>query len=186
MTDLIPRLEFDDLDEGLAQALAPKYERLGYLGEFFKCMGHQPQGLRAFIDFTEIGKGALPDKLVELIALSVATKLKNDYERNQHERLSVRLGFGRDWVAAVEELAPDRAKGLDDTERLVQRYVIEAVERHGRDTTAVLEPMIEALGHEQAVAALMVIGRYVTHALIVNSLAIAPPVPSIFEDGFDA
>ena len=31
---------------------------------------------------------------------------------------------------------------------------------------------------------LMVIGRYVTHALIVNTLALKPPVPSIFEDGF--
>jgi len=43
MTDLIPRLEFDQLDDGLAAALRPKYERLGYLGEFFKCMGRQPR-----------------------------------------------------------------------------------------------------------------------------------------------
>lgn len=185
MTDLIPRLEFDDLEENLAQALAPKYERLGYLGEFFKCMGHQPRGLLAFIEFTESAKGALPGRLVELIALSVATKLENRYERHQHERLSVRLGFGRDWVAAVEELAPDRAEGLTETERLLQRYVIEAIARHGRDTTDVLEPVIKALGHEQAVAVLMVIGRYVTHALIVNSLSIDPPVPSIFDDRFD-
>lgn len=183
MTDLIPRLEFDELDDALAQALAAKYERLGYLGEFFKCMGHQPRGLKAFIEFTESAKGALPDKLVELIALSVATKLGNDYERHQHERLSVRLGFGRAWVAAIEQLTPDQAEELDATERLVQRYVLSAVERYGQDTTDELEPVIEALGHEQAVAMLMVLARYVSHALIVNSLRIASPVPSIFADG---
>ena len=183
MTDLIPRLEFDELDDALAQALAAKYRRLGYLGEFFKCMGHQPRGLKAFIEFTQAATGALPDKLVELIALSVATKLGNDYERHQHERLSVRLGFGRAWVRAVEKLAPEGAEALEENERLVQRYVLDAVDRYGRDTSAELEPVIEALGHEQAVVMLMVLARYVSHALIVNSLAIAPPVPSIFDEG---
>ena len=75
MTDRIPRLEFDVLEEGLAAVLAPRYERLGYLGEFFKCMGHQPRALRAFVEFTEAAKAALPG---ELIALTVAGKLGND------------------------------------------------------------------------------------------------------------
>ena len=186
MTDQIPRLEFDELEEGLAEVLAPRYERLGYLGEFFKCMGHQPRALRAFVEFTEAAKAALPGRLGELIALTVATKLGNDYERNQHERLSLRLGFGRDWVTAVEALNPESSEFLDGTERILQRYVLDALARHGRDTTDVLEPVIEAIGRHQAVAALMLMGRYVAHALIVNSLCIAPPVPSIFEDGFEA
>ena len=65
MTKRIPRLEFEELDEEVAGALAAKYERLGYLGEFFQCMGHQPRGLKAFIDFTDAAKGALPDKIVD-------------------------------------------------------------------------------------------------------------------------
>ena len=40
-------------------------------------------------------------------------------------------------------------------------------------------------GPEPAVAVMMVLGRYLVHALIVNSLGLAPPVPSIFEDGFE-
>ncbi len=32
-----------------------------------------------------------------------------------------------------------------------------------------------------------VLGRYTTHALIINSLGLdPPPLPSVFEDGFEA
>jgi alkylhydroperoxidase family enzyme len=41
---------------------------------------------------------------------------------------------------------------------------------------------IGAVGAAQAMAILMLIGRYVTHALIVNALELGPPVPSIFEE----
>lgn len=99
MSDKIPRLEFEDLDPDLAKVLEPRVERLGYLGEFFKCMAHQPAALLSFYEFTENSKKGLPKRLVELIAPSISTKVGNDYERNQHERLSVRLGFGREWVS---------------------------------------------------------------------------------------
>src|SRR5258708_29920081 len=49
----IPRLTFEELEPGLAEALRPRYQRLGYLGEFFRCMGHQPAALRAFVEFTD-------------------------------------------------------------------------------------------------------------------------------------
>ncbi len=187
MTDRIPRLEFEELDEEVAAALAEKYERLGYLGEFFQCMGPQPRGLKAFIDFTDAAKGALPEKIVELVALTVATRLDNEYERHQHERLSVRLGFGKSWIAEVERLEPEYAAAdLDATEQLVQRYVLDAVDNHGRGTAPqALAPVVEALGPEQAVALLMVLGRYVSHALIVNSLEIGSPVPSVFDPASD-
>ena len=184
MSSRIPRLEFDALEDNLAAALRPRYERLGYLGEFFKCLGHQPVPLRAFVEYTESSKAPLDKKIVEVIALTAATHLDNAYERNQHERLSVRLGYGRDWVAEVEKLDPDECLLLDDRERTVQRYVLDMLVRGGKDTAAGLDAVIDALGHEQAVAVMMVIGRYITHAMIVHSLKLAPPVPSIFEDGF--
>ena len=92
----IPRLEFEDFPPEVSERLAPRVERLGYLGEFFKCAVHQPEGLAAFIDFTESGKGTLPHNMVEIIALTVSSWTGNVYERNQHERLSVRLGLGRE------------------------------------------------------------------------------------------
>src|ERR671938_1482236 len=98
MSDLIPRLSMPQLDPQLAELLRPKVERLNYLGEFFQCTGHQPQALISFFTLTEDLKKALPDNLTELVALTIATMMKNAYERVQHERLSLKLGFSKEWV----------------------------------------------------------------------------------------
>ena len=185
MTDKIPRLEIEDLDPDLAKILKPRVERLGYLGEFFKCTAHQPAALQSFYEFTENSKKDLPERLVELIALSISIMVGNDYERNQHERLSVRLGFGREWVSAVEALDPDGAKGLSKSERGVQRLVIAMIESFGQGVGAELEAVVDEIGHEQTVGVMMIVGRYVTHGIFVNALSLKPPVPSIFEDGFN-
>ncbi|WP_119166284.1 carboxymuconolactone decarboxylase family protein [Algihabitans albus] len=201
MSKAIPRLDLREMPDGLAAALQPRVERLGYLGEFFRVAGHQPQALEAFVDFTESAKSDLPKALVEVIALTCAAHLGNAYERHQHERLSVRLGLGRDWVEAVERLNPDGlnpdglgleeetpkgTQALSEAECAVQRYLLAALESHGRSEAAhtTFEHLVELLGHRQAVAVMMVAGRYLVHALIVNTLALEPPVPSIFEDGF--
>ena len=185
MTAKIPRLTFNELRGDIAAALQAKYDRLGYLGEFFAATAHQPDALKAFIDFTDAAKGELEQRLVELIALTVATMKDVAYEKNQHERLSVKLGFGRDWVRAVEALDPDAQDALSADERCIQRFVIAAVRDDGHATGELLDRVVAALGHERAIAVLMVMGRYTTHAIMVNSLGIAAPVPSIFDDGFD-
>ncbi|MFU8816592.1 MAG: carboxymuconolactone decarboxylase family protein [Pseudomonadales bacterium] len=179
MTDSIPRLSFNQLPAAIAERLQPKYQRLGYLGEFFAATAHQADALAAFIDFTDAAKGGLDIRIVELIALTVSVMKQVDYERNQHERLAVKLGFGADWVAEVERLAPDDAD-LGSLERAVQRLVIAAVRNDGHGVTAELEQVVDALGPADAVAVLMVMARYTTHAMLVNCLAIEAPVESIF------
>src|ERR671939_1183992 len=109
MSDLIPRLSMPELDPQLAELLRPKVERLNYLGEFFQCTGHQPEALMSFYKLTEDLKEALPDNLTELVALSSATFMDNAYERVQHERLSLKLGFSEAWVRACIRLAPGEA-----------------------------------------------------------------------------
>lgn len=183
MSDRIPRLDFGDLEPTLAAALEPRMKRLGYLGEFFRCAAHKPAALLAFHEFTVNAKQGLDDRVVETIALTMSVWVKNDYERNQHERLSVRLGFGRDWVEEVEKLSPDDAN-LSNVEKAVQRYCLKAAENKGKNAAREFEQVIDELGPEGAVAVLMVMGRYLVHGLIVNTLDLAPPVPSIFEDGF--
>lgn len=184
MTRRIPRFSFDELPSVIAAALLPKYQRLGYLGEFFAATAHQPAALKAFMDFTDLSKGELDMRLVELIALTVATLKNVPYEKHQHERLSYRLGYGRDWVADVECLAPDTVTSFDETERCVQRFLIAAVAHDGEGTEPLLNEIAERLGVEQAVAVLFVLGRYVSHAVIVNSLGIESPVCSIFDPEF--
>lgn len=182
MTDKIPRLSFDELPPVIAERLRAKYERLGYLGEFFAGTSHQPDALAAFIDFTDHAKGALDRQTVELIALTVAVMKDVAYEKNQHERLSVKLGYGSEWVRDVERLAPEDASHLGDAQRLVQRYVIDAVRQDGNGVTDPLDRMIDAVGCDNAVAVMFVMARYVAHALLVRSMDIESPVPSIFDE----
>ena len=119
MSQRIPRLEMAEFDPRIAEMLKPRVERLKYLGEFFKCTAHVPDVLYHFSQMTEALKEALPDRLTEVVALTVACTMDNAYELHQHERLSVRLGFGEDWVRAVERCAPDAdASPMADIERV--------------------------------------------------------------------
>ncbi len=178
MSELIPRLSFSELDPQLAELLRPKVERLKYLGEFFQCTGHQPRALMSFYSLTEDLKEALPDNLTELVALTIAAKMRNAYERVQHERLALKLGFGEEWVRDVLALEANDRSRLSPEELLVQRFCMAVLQRNGHGTKAEFETVIEAIGHKDAVAVLMLIGRYVMHALIVNCLELKPPVTS--------
>jgi alkylhydroperoxidase family enzyme len=183
MGDGIPRLGMEQLDRDLAAALAPRVARLGYLGEFFRCMGHQPAALRAFVDFTEALRGALPDALTEAVALAVTSRLGNVYERNQHERLSLKLGLSTEWVRAAREAdGPGAAPPLSPAEAAVRRLALAIVERGGRGVAAELGAVVEAIGPQQAVAVLLLVGRFATHSLVVNALELAPPVASPLDD----
>jgi hypothetical protein len=184
MSSSLPRIEFADFPAMLAATLESRVKRLGYLGEFFKCCAHQPQALAAFIEFTEASQDGLSRRLIEVIALTCSIWMGNDYERNQHERLSVRLGFGRDWVAAVTALKPGADSVMTADERSVQRLTLAVLETHGKAAGQLFENAVQNVGPQRAMAILMVIGRCVAHGLIVNTLALEPPVPSIFQDGF--
>ena len=51
MEELVRALE--QMDAELAAMLRPRVERLGYLGEFFRCTAHQPEALKHFLGLTE-------------------------------------------------------------------------------------------------------------------------------------
>ena len=180
MSKTIPRLEMEQLAPHVQEVLAARVKRLGYLGEFFKCSGHNPDVLVPFMEMTEALKEALPDRLTEIGALTVAGLMGNEYERNQHERLSEKLGFGRDWVAAVNRLDPEAQGLMSEDERAVQRLTLAVVNRQAHGVEKERDAVIERIGYAQAMAVLFLIGRYVMHAYVVNALNLAPPVPSIF------
>ncbi|MBB6123083.1 carboxymuconolactone decarboxylase family protein [Sphingobium subterraneum] len=182
MSEKMVRLEFDQLAPRLQDLLQARVARLGYLGEFFKCTGVQPDILAPFMEMTEALKKALPDRLTETGALTVAMLMGNSYELHQHERLSRKLGFGEAWVAAVEELSPDTAPDLSDAERAVQRLVMAMIDRRGKTVQAEINASIDQIGADATIAVMFLVGRYITHALIVNGLELAPPVPSIFAE----
>src|SRR5713226_9199071 len=134
MSELIPRLSFSELDPQLAELLRPKVERLKYLCEFFQCTGHQPRALMSFYSLTEDLKLALPDNLTELVALTIAAKLGNAYERVQHERLALKLGFSEAWVREVISLNANPGGELSAKELRAQQLALAVLERQGHET----------------------------------------------------
>jgi hypothetical protein len=64
----------------------------------------------------------------------------------------------------------------------VEDLALALVAGFGHGVTAELERAIDAIGAAQTIAVLMLAGRYVSHALIVNALELQPPVPSIFAE----
>jgi hypothetical protein len=181
MTKLIPRLPQEKLHPELESFLRPRIERLGYLGEFFQCTAHQPEALLSFLEFTDHLKHALPNNLTEVVSLSVAQLMNNSYERVQHERLSLKLGFGENWVREVLSLSADGREILSKQELLVQRLVVAVIDRKGHNTRRELEAVIQSIGPAMTIAVLMLIGRYMSHAMIVNCLELDAPVPSPLE-----
>lgn len=178
---MITPIDFDDLRPDLRDALRARYERLGYLGDFFRYMAHQPEALISFDAFTEACKHALPFELAETISLTAATRLGNDYERHQHERLAVRNGLPHSWVAGVEALHPD---ALPRPQADVQRYVLAAIDPLA-DPAAVLDAICEQLGDAIAAAVALLTARFVAHATVSRACRLQPTVPSIFDPDSD-
>lgn len=182
-------IDFSDLDTELHEALRPRVERLGYLGDFFGYMAHQPAALLRFDQFTEECKRALGPARAEIVALTAATRLGNHYERHQHERLALACGLSTEWVHSVEQLAPDSDSELDDAERAIQRFVLSSIDTlvpggpaagdsgtSHRDLGQIVEHTDEAT----AAAVAMLTARFVGHALVAKACLLEPPVPSIF------
>ncbi len=170
-----PRVHYEDLPEELQARLAAKVERLGYLGEFFQVAAHQPAALAGFIDYTEALKTALPDRLVEAIALTVATRTGNDYERVQHERLALTLGMQASEVRALVDGSPE---GLSPAESAAVDLARCVVAGRGRGCPAAFDRLALLEGPEVAVGCLMTAARYLAHATMANTWRLAPPVPS--------
>jgi alkylhydroperoxidase family enzyme len=174
---VLTRLRYEELEPELRALLAPRVERLGYLGEFFAVAGQQPEALADFHRFTESLKAALPWRLTEVIALTVAALTDNAYERVQHERLALNLGMDRATVAALARGEADHAD-LDDAERAAAKLARAMVESVGRDAGAALDDLARHTSEAQAIACALMAGRYLAHAAISNAFRLHPPVAS--------
>lgn len=182
MSDSIPRLEYESLNDELKEAFGPRVERLGYLGEFFRVMSHAPDTMAGFYRITESLKTELPDNFTEIVSLSLSSRLGNLYEQYQNERLSRKLGFDDDWIreAIVPREGPESV--FTDEEKAVQKFALAVLDRMGRGVEAERDSLVGVIGPRRTVAVMWLIGRTVTHALISNTLNLAPPVASLFAE----
>jgi len=180
--DGVARKSIDELEPSLREFLKPTVDRLGYLGEFFQVAAHVPNAIPAFMQYTVAVKAPLSDKQNEVLALTVCALLEADYERIQHERLSKRLGFTLEWVAAAASLPGSHPSALAQDERLLQALAVAVVTRHGMRCADEVRAVAAALGQDKAVAALLQVSRFVTIALLCNALSLSLPVPSVFDE----
>lgn len=182
MTDILPKLDrLDAFDPALADLLRPTVERLGYLGEFFQQVGILPQAMQRFMDYTKAVKEPLPDSLNELLALTVCGRMGAEYERIQHERLSLKLGFTPDWIAAAAGRPEAPESALSAQEIRVRALALAMLEDQGRGVDDELAAVARDIGPERTVAVLLQTTRFMTIATLCNSLKLRLPVPSIFD-----
>jgi alkylhydroperoxidase family enzyme len=171
----------EEMDQELRELLAPRVERLGYLGAFFQFTAHQPDALGHFMRFTEALKDALDWRYVEIIALTISTESRNAYERVQHERLALRLGMSAEEVRtlvagqATEELFSRAEVAAADLARCI-------VCADGRHCHRRFQRLLAETDPATAVAALLSAARYLAHSAISTTLMLEPPVPSPFEE----
>ena len=110
-------------------------------------------------------------------------RARGHYERIQHERLAKRLGFPLDSIAAASGRAGSHASALKDDERKLQALALAMVSTHGLRCGDELRAVVDALGPQKAVAALLQVSRFVTIALLCNALSLTLPVASVFDEG---
>lgn len=181
-TTAVEPVRVDSWPPALRERLAPRVQRLGYIGAFFGYAAHQPEALCGFIDFTEALKAALPDDLTEVVALTVAARLDNDYELSQHRRLAAKLGFDRGWVDVLTRPAPPAetvASTLDARQQATRQLTLDALAEHGHGCRSSFASAVAVLGDREAMGVLLLVGRYVAHAHVANVLVLTDPL----EDG---
>jgi Carboxymuconolactone decarboxylase family len=175
-------IALDEMPAELRELLQPRVERLGYLGEFFQRGAHQPDALAAFYRWTEALKAALPFRVVEAIALTVATRTGNDYERVQHERLALAGGMSRDEITALQRMRGGICQTLADEEVAAAALARCLLEDFGRGCDSALLRLSRLLGEAGAVGCLMLAARYVAHATMANAWGLRAPVESPLAD----
>jgi alkylhydroperoxidase family enzyme len=181
-SDAVRAVDFDELPAPLKELLAPRVERLGYLGAFFTHAAHQPDALLHFHQFTEALKAVLPERTVEIVALTIAGETGNAYERVQHERLALKIGMDPAEVRALSQGTLHPFPSFSPAERAAHTLATCVTKRCGSGCEPAFLRLKRVVGDELAVACLLLAGRYVAHATIANVWGLKAPVESPFVD----
>lgn len=172
------KLSLDEMPAELQELLSPRVERLGYLGEFFQYASLQPESLAHFIRWTETLKEALNHRLVEAIALTIASRTNNEYEQVQHERLALKTGFSEEEIRCLIDPRAPSCATLTREELAAAALAGCIVDGLGTGCEPALLRLTRLVGEEEAVGCLMMAARYLAHAVMSNTWRLRAPVPS--------
>lgn len=181
----LDRVPLEAMDEELRELLRPRVERLGYLGDFFQFGAHQPQALAHFVRFTESLKDALPWRLVEIVALTVAAETANEYERVQHERLALRRGMGAHEIRGLVSGETSPALFGEDELAVAElaRCVVRSERKHCQRR---FQRLLALTDQATAVAVLLTAARYLAHSAVATTWRLKAPVSSPLNGARDA
>lgn len=179
---LFPRVARDAMPEKLVADVAAIEKRLGYLSELFLLQSHVPDSVTAFMAYTQAVKAPLSDRLNELVALAACNALQAKAELIQHERLSLRLGLSKAFVAAAQGREGWDESELSATEHLVCSVVRELIGTMGRGCEPALAKLAAAIGASQAMAVLLQTTRFMMVGVWGHVFHLKVPVLSIFEE----
>jgi hypothetical protein len=114
--------------------------------------------------------------VTEIIALTIASRSGNEYERVQHERLALKLGMTEGEVAAiVGGRALAESEQFSETECVAAELATCVVSAGGRGCPTAYARLETLEGSAVAVACLMTAARYLAHATMANTWALRPP-----------
>ena len=177
---VITPIDFDDLRPDLQDALRARYERLGYLGDFFRFMAHQPAALIAFDAFTEACKHgpAVRAGRDDLAHRSHAPgqRLRAPPARaaGGAQRAVALLGGGR------------RARSTRVAARRRRKPTCSATSSPRSTPTAIRPPVLDAITapprrSPPPAAVALLTARFIGHATVSRACRLQPTVPSIFD-----
>lgn len=178
--DGLRRLSLEEVEPALRAELEPTVARLGYFGEFFQVFSAVPGAVNAFMGYTKAVKAPLTDGENEVLALTVCTWLGDSYERIQHERFSVRLGFDINWIAAAEGRTGADMTRLSAEETALRKLALAVMATHGKGCRSEVAIASSTLGPQKTATALLQITRFMGIATLCNALELSLPVPSVF------
>ena len=175
--DKFPRLGFEQLSLSLQETLGPTLKRVGYFGEFFAVLGHNPAALTAFMEYTKAVKAPLSDRQNEVLALIVCTCTGASYERIQHELVCLRLGFSREWIMGLTGRAQPARGLLSQDEEALRMLAVAMLERPGR-LDREFYAVRQQLGDAAALAAVLQIARFQMLACLLQAFDMRLPIGS--------
>ncbi|MEY7851758.1 carboxymuconolactone decarboxylase family protein [Natrarchaeobius sp. A-rgal3] len=164
----VPYVEQEDLDPEYRELIISSLQP-GKRANVYSAVGNNQEvldGLRTFLGSLWTHSG-LTDRQREIVILTAASEIANDYEWHQHVIIGTDAGLSENEIAAIGR--DDRAD-FDDDERALVAYSRAVV--CGRVNDSVHEAAVDHFGEETAVGAAATAAGYLALGRVIDALGV--------------
>lgn len=157
------------LPDELADQLAERVDRLGYVNGFLAIGLHQPGAILALLQMSDQLKAALDPRHVLVVALAAHHALGNEYERVQYLDAGRASGMSEAWLDAAQGRI---AGSLTPAEKAVRALTLAVV--FAEPPAAALAAAGEHVDDPGLVAIIHLAARFVATSRISHALSLQP------------